>query len=130
MPAYLVRLIDTRDIVGVFVADEMRDLLITVEECTNPDACEYVELPTGGIMWTSPAIAVPLSPGSDDPPADAEQLPWASAELSEAWWSVVYGYSDDNWTPFFPDKPRQPRPDPPPAPLGPGQVVPMRKRRS
>jgi len=58
MPAYLVRTIDEHDIVGIFVADEMNDLLVAVDECTDPDDCEYIELPVGGIMWTSPAIAV------------------------------------------------------------------------
>jgi hypothetical protein len=60
MPAYLVRTIDDHDIVGFFVADEMDDLLIAVDECTEPADCEYVELPVGGILWPSPAIAVPL----------------------------------------------------------------------
>jgi hypothetical protein len=128
MPAYLVRTIDDHDIVGFFVADEMDDLLIAVDECTDPADCEYIELPAGGIMWTSPAISVPLSPGKDDPDTDAEELPWANADLSETWWSVVYGYSDDKWTPFFPDQPRKPRPKPPPRPMGPGRVVPYRKR--
>lgn len=49
MPAYLVRTIDEHDIVGFFVADEMEDLLIAVDECTDPADCEYVELPVGGI---------------------------------------------------------------------------------
>lgn len=39
MPAYLVRMIDTRD------------LLTVVDEVTDADACEYIELPDGGIMW-------------------------------------------------------------------------------
>jgi hypothetical protein len=40
MPAYLVRTIDDHDIVGFFVADEMDDLLIAVDECTEPEDCE------------------------------------------------------------------------------------------
>jgi hypothetical protein len=101
---------------------------MAVDECTDPDDCEYVELPAGGIMWTSPAIAVPLSPGKDEPDTDAEELPWAKAELSELWWSVVYGYTDDEWTEFFPGKPRKPRPKAPDRTMGPGRVLPMKKR--
>ena len=71
MAAYLVRIVETHDIVGFFVADQMEDLLMAVDECTDPADCEYVELPPGGIMWTSRAIAVPLSPGKDDPATDA-----------------------------------------------------------
>jgi hypothetical protein len=129
MAAYLVRTIDAHDIVGFFVADEMQDLLIAVDECTDPAGCEYVELPPGGILWSSPAIAVPLKPGDpEDDEVEAEQLPWAKVELSEAWWDVVYGYSEDEWTEFFPGAPRKPRPDPPPRTLGPGRVLPMRRR--
>jgi hypothetical protein len=130
MPAYLVRTIDDHDIVGFFVADEMDDLLIAVDECTEPEDCEYVELPVGGILWSSPAIAVPLDPGDcEDENADVgEELPWAKAELSETWWNVVYGLTDDEWTEFFPGRPRKPRPKAPLRPMGPGRVVPYRKR--
>jgi hypothetical protein len=36
---------------------------MAVDECTNAGACEYVEIPPGGIMWTSPAIPVPVDVG-------------------------------------------------------------------
>jgi len=29
-----------------------------------------------------------------DEGAEIEELPWTRAELSEAWWSVIYGYTD------------------------------------
>jgi hypothetical protein len=66
MPAYLVRIEQTRDIVGFFFADTMEELLDAVDECTEADGCEYVEMPVGGLMWTSPAIPVPIDHGSDD----------------------------------------------------------------
>jgi hypothetical protein len=129
MPAYLVRIIDTRDMVGFFVADEMDELIVAVDECTDPGDCEYIEMPPGGIMWTSPAIPVPLKAGDpEDDDSKSEELPWAKAELSELWWSVVYGHSDDEWTEFFPGKPRKPRTPAPRRPLGPGRVVRFRKR--
>jgi hypothetical protein len=130
MPAYLVRAIDEHDIVGFFVADEMEDLLISIDECLDASDCEYIELPAGGIQWSSPAIAIPLNPGEDDHESEAETLPWAKAELSETWWSVVYGYSDDERTEFFPGSPRTPRPAAPSRGLGPAQVVPIRKPRA
>jgi hypothetical protein len=128
MPAYLVRTIDDHDIVGFFVAEEMEDLLITIDECLDAADCEYVELPSGGILWSSPAIAVPLDPGSDEDENanDGQRLPWARAELSETWWSVVYGYTDDEWTEFFPGK-RKAR-SKPLRPMGPGRVLPYRRR--
>jgi hypothetical protein len=36
MPAYLVRIIDTHDIVGFFCADKMDELLVAIDECTEP----------------------------------------------------------------------------------------------
>jgi hypothetical protein len=45
MGAYLVRTIDDHDIAGFVLADDLDDLLTTVDECTEPDDCEYVELP-------------------------------------------------------------------------------------
>jgi hypothetical protein len=124
MPAYLVRLIQNRDMVGFFAADEFEDLLMAVDECTNAGACEYMELPAGGIMWTSPAISVPVNLG-DDEEADIENLPWANAELSDLWWSVVYGCTDEEWIRFDPDAPP---PAAPKKPIGPATVIPLRKR--
>src|SRR6266851_5268928 len=128
MPAYLVRTIDEHDIVGFFVADEMEDLLITIDECL--DASDCIELPAGGILWSSPAVAIPLIPGDDDHETEAEKLPWAKAELSEAWWSVVYGYSDDEWTEFFPGSPRTPKPAAPSRGTSSAQFGPRRKPRA
>jgi|ERR1700757_855042 hypothetical protein len=129
MPGYLVRLIKNRDIVGFFAADELEDLVITVDECTDVPACEYVELPPGGIMWTSPAVPVPFDLRDHDKGEEIGELPWARAELSELWWSVVYGYTDDQWTRFDPDAPQDPTPESPKRPLGPGRVIPMRPRK-
>jgi hypothetical protein len=68
-----------------------------------------------------------LGDGEDDEP-EAQKLPWAKADLSETWWDVVYGCSDDEWTEFFPGRPRKPGPKAPTPPMGPGRVVPYRKR--
>jgi hypothetical protein len=124
MPAYLVRLIDTRDLVGFFFAEDADDLELVVDECTDVPDCEYVELPDGGIMWESPAIDVPFQFDKDSPePPDEEdvpKVPWSGASLTESWWSVVYGYTDEQWTSFVPQDPLKPRPPAPRRPLGGG----------
>jgi hypothetical protein len=131
VPGYLVRLIKNRDIVGFFAADDFEDLIVAVDECTDVPACEYIELPAGGIMWTSPAIPVPVDIGDeDDEEAEIEPLPWARAELSEGWWSVVYGFTDDEWIRFNPDAPEDPTPESPKKSRGPARVIPFRKRRA
>lgn len=130
MPAYLVRLIKNRDLVGFFVADDFDDLVETVDECTDIDACEFIELPPGGIMWTGPAIAVPLERSDpNDQDSQFPDFPWGPATLTEWWFDVVYGHdTDEEWTAFVPDAPRHPPPEPAPRPMGLGQVIRMRKR--
>jgi hypothetical protein len=128
MPAYIVRLRSNRDLVGIFVAFDPDELEFVVNECTDVEACEYLEMPDGGIMWTDPAIPVPIDPGdSEDPEHEIPELPWARCDLTEDWWSVVYGFSDRPWTPFDPDAPQ----DPPQQKRqrGPGQIIPMRRKK-
>ena len=127
MTGYLVRLTKNRDLVGVFVADDLDELIDSVDECTDVSACEYIEMPPGGIMWTSPAVPVPLSRGEpDDEKSPLQEVPWSAAQLSETWFDVLYGYTEGEWIPFDPDAPSEPPPLP--RPMGPGQVIRMRKR--
>jgi hypothetical protein len=131
MPAYLVRIIDTRDLVGFFYAEDEDELEFVADECTETADCEYVELPVGGIMWESPAIDVPIEKSADSPEDDENdipELPWSGAALTDSWFSVIYGLTDGQWTPFVPQDPLKPRPPAPPRPLGPGNVIPMRRR--
>lgn len=132
MQAYLVRLADTRDLVGFFVAEDVDELEVIVDECTDVPDCEYLELPEGGIMWESPAIDVPIEVDDDDTAeedeTDTPELPWSGASLSESWWSVLYGRSEGQWIRFVPENPLKPRPPAPRRPMGPGRVLPMRKR--
>lgn len=133
MPAYLVRLCDTRDLVGFFFAEDPGELELVVDECTDTPGCEYVELPRGGIMWESPAIDVPIAIDKDVTEVDEDdipEMPWSGASLTEGWWSVLYGYTDEQWTRFVPENPLKPRPPAPRRPMGPGRVIPMRRRKS
>jgi hypothetical protein len=128
VPAYLVRLIKSHSIVGFFAADDFDALEIVVDECTDISGCEYVELPEGGIMWESPATPVPINAGNDEE-AELPELPWAKAALSEGWWSVIYGYTGETWTPFDPEATQDLMPDPPQTPMDPARVVPLRPRK-
>ena len=99
VPAYLVRLIKSHDIVGFFTADDLDELAIAIDECADVDACEYVKLSVGGVMWESPAIPVPIDAGDD---TELPDLPWVKTALSGGWWSVIYGYADVTWITFDP----------------------------
>ncbi|WP_050625642.1 hypothetical protein [Bradyrhizobium viridifuturi] len=116
MPAYLVRVAKTRDLVGFFYAEDDEHLELIVDECTDVPDCEYMELPHGGIMWESPAIDVPIEVNREYDPEDDEEvpsLPWSGAALTEAWFSVVYGYTDEEWIRFVPEEPLNPQPPTP-----------------
>ncbi|KZD20349.1 hypothetical protein A4A58_19100 [Tardiphaga robiniae] len=81
MPTYLVRIIETRDLVGVFSADNIVQLIDIVDECTEPDECEYTRMGPGGIMWASPAIPIPIAIPEDDDDGEPDPMPWAPALL-------------------------------------------------
>jgi hypothetical protein len=131
MPAYLVRIIETRDLVGIFVADDEEAVQSVVDECTDVLACEYLELPDGGVMWETPAVPVPLvtAEKGDNEDAEIAELPWSKASLTERWWNFVHGFEGEEWTPFDPDAPPRSSDDSKPdRPSGPGHVVPFKKR--
>jgi hypothetical protein len=131
MPTYLVRTIKHLDLVGVFYARDTDELALIVDECTDPGSCEYQRMKTGGIMWTSPAIPVPIETPEDANGTEDDPIPWNGAALTESWFDSFYGYATGKWKmlvpdggePFFPDAPALPQ-----LP-GPGHVVPFRKRR-
>jgi hypothetical protein len=79
VPAYLVRNIKSRDLVGIFVADDEDDLEFVMDECTDAPGCEYVELPAGGIMWESKAKPVPLDAGDDEKSPGIARYPLAQS---------------------------------------------------
>jgi hypothetical protein len=79
MPTFLFRLIDTHDLVGIFVAQNIGRLADLVDECTEPDDCEFLRMPAGGVIWTSPAIPIPIELSEDEDPTEPDPLPWAGA---------------------------------------------------
>eukprot|EP01035_Chromulina_nebulosa_P011591 gene11591-15483_t len=126
MPTFLVRIIETRDLVGIFSADSVEQLILTVDECTEPDSCEYARLSVaGGIMWASPAIPIPIEFPDDSDFTEPDPMPWSEATLTERWWNYLHGYEKCRWKPFFPDSPSA---SALPKRNGPGQVVPFKKR--
>jgi hypothetical protein len=130
MPTYLVRIIETHDLVGVFSVDNIRQLIMIVDECTEPDACEYTRLGPGAIMWTSPAIPIPILLPEEIDGSEPDPMPWEGASLSESWWDYFYGYAKCRWKRFFPDDPIEPLDPVLPQRPEPGQVIAFKKRRS
>lgn len=130
MPAYLVRIIDTHDLVGIYYVETILQLIVIIDECTDPGACEYTRLTfPGGIMWESPAVSVPVErPGGTDG-SEPDPVPWEAASVTERWFNVIYGYEKCRWKRFYPDEPPEPiKPKLLPK-LEQGRVIPFKKRK-
>ena len=83
----------------------------------------------GGIMWTSPAILVPIELSEDDDNCtEPDPVPWGDATLTESWWDSFYGLAKGKWQPIYPDEPPEPQQPAATQPAGPGHVVPFNRR--
>lgn len=129
MPAYLVRLIETHDFVGIYSVDTILQLIVIVDECTDPGACEYTRLRApGGVMWEAPAISVPVERPEDADGSEPDPVPWGEASVTERWFNVIYGYEECRWKRFYPDNPPAPAKPISPQPHEPGRVLPFKRR--
>ncbi|MGR3501066.1 hypothetical protein [Pseudaestuariivita sp.] len=112
MPVFMVRLKDEQELVGFFSIDSEfggEDLFWTVDEVTNPYACEACELPNpGGVLFLGRASKVPVHWVEEevDDPKQAElaaqsnhenikQL-FVGATLSETWSNQVINFDHDS----------------------------------
>ena len=51
MATALVRMIDDRQIVGIFVYRDLEQLFWLIDQATDPYQCEYFNVKKGGIIW-------------------------------------------------------------------------------
>jgi hypothetical protein len=107
MRVYVVRLIESRDLVGIFVATNPIQLQIFVDECTDIDACEYALMPAGGVYWDVPAIPVPVpEPEGDASIVDENgsgafpDVPWGKLTPTDAWYWALHN-TIRRWRPLF-----------------------------
>lgn len=67
MRTYFVRVAADKQVVGVFVAPSLLMLAVLVDECCDPNTCEYAPAGMGGIMVEEPTTATwPLSDPAND----------------------------------------------------------------
>lgn len=102
MPAYIVRHGARSDkpgnLLGFFVADNEEDLYYLVEAEIEPDFCEYLEMPSGGITWGREAhFPVPYPNGTDLEMTTG--LP-AGACLTESWIHALVDENAGAWLPL------------------------------
>jgi hypothetical protein len=99
MPAFLVRTIGEHKLVGIFVAPNLFELALVLDEGVDPGVCECQSMSAGGIMWRGPSMVVPVKP-SDDDGTTADPVPWGEASLTEEWMCSVYGPRKGKWRPI------------------------------
>lgn len=100
MPTYLVRLnaeqVNPRDFVGVFVARDVNHLREMVDECCSTDACEFTDLPYGGIYLSGTSLPIPYDVGEDE-----EGDFFKGAQLTESWFPSFVSLKDNaEWEPL------------------------------
>jgi hypothetical protein len=87
MRAYFVRMTANKQVVGLFVASSVSSLAANVDECCDPESCEYAVAKTGGIMLDAPTAAT--WPLSDPPNGDGRGYRFATGleggSLSQRW---------------------------------------------
>lgn len=111
MECYIVRVIETRALVGIFFAESVKKLVVDVDEDVPPNLCEYVMMPPGGIIASVKQEFPPNKPGpevmGDDEP------PWmdlADPDLTESWIELFMHSGEWEWYPL-PPAPMPPMPD-------------------
>jgi hypothetical protein len=133
MPTYLVRTIDEHDLVGIFVAPNLHELALLLDEGIDAGVCEYQRMTAGGIMWTEPAVIVPVDQSVEDEATGPDPVPWSEATLTEGWENSAYGSPKGKWKPLYlsEDDPYPEEPDDTPtepAETGTARILQYRKR--
>jgi hypothetical protein len=103
MQAYLVRVIDTHEIVGIFVCRKS-DMLHVIDECCDPCICEYTKLDDGGIFFPHRSdVKVPVE-YDEETDECKNDIRWEELTVSEGWRYSLYGHSNNRWHPIVRDR--------------------------
>lgn len=66
MSTYLVRIQNTKELVGLFWSENMNQLYDTIDEACDPAICEIKKLTFGGVFWGSQVpVTLPLNEEED-----------------------------------------------------------------
>jgi len=97
--AYFVRKADNREVVGLFVAPSVVVLAALVDECCDPNICEYAVAQAGGLIV--PDVAASKWPLGQDSSAGAPKTGLEDAILSQQWQDdLTQGDSGLEWKPL------------------------------
>lgn len=106
MNCYLVRIVGSRDLVGIFFAWDIIELVILIDECVNPSVCEFTELPPGSLYWSDRSVAIPIrrrrNENDNDETDDNDEIPWSRVSLSDSWWYALH--TRQRWEAIDPER--------------------------
>lgn len=83
-----------REVVGFFVAESRSRLYRLIDESVDLEACEILELGSGGISWGS--VIDMVVPYPEHALEDMPEFP-AGASVSESWIGVFAGEGAADW---------------------------------
>jgi hypothetical protein len=67
MTAFIVRLSDNKELVGLFWSKSIKGLGCAIDEFCDPYACEYKRIDNGGIYWSDKvSIKIPILINKDE----------------------------------------------------------------
>lgn len=93
MQAYLVRQGRDRQVVGIFVAKDVDQLAVLIDECCDPSGCEYLPAGPGGIFQSRRTDAqFPIRYVGEDPHPD-DGAPFVGADYTDSWHMAM----DQSW---------------------------------
>lgn len=89
MQAYLVRQGSDRQVVGIFVAKDVDQLAVLIDECCDPSGCEYLPAGAGGIYQSGRTAAqFPIRYIGEDPHPD-DGSPFVGADYTDSWHTAM-----------------------------------------
>lgn len=90
MRVYFVRMIEDRQVVGLFMARDVVELARVVDECCDVSLCEYTVTDEPGGLYVSGFTEAQWPPRDDESGEDMhvdDRNPLNEAEFSYGWWS-------------------------------------------
>lgn len=93
MTAYVVRVMNSQELVGLFSASNLTSLIELVDHVCDPGACEYARLRDGGMIFEGTAPVVPLVLIRGDEDGNDPLL--RPSDFAGSWWNDLYRFEDD-----------------------------------
>lgn len=108
MNVYLVRNFETKSLLGLYWANNSKDLWWEIDAVTDPCRYEYTSLNQGSLHFSDEEPIPEQAPAGDVVTDDFQpaQIPWGDATPSDQLWSAIHDSADHKWKKLpFADEP-------------------------